>query len=106
LRDLLRRAEVNSRGKHVMLHGLDEVPDKVPPFNGSIPVEKAMDGDTLIATQMNGVQLPKHHGFPACALVPRWIGAASCKWLSEINVLDKEFDGNFMRPGYRMPNHH
>ena len=37
--------------------------------------------------------------------MPGWIGAASCKWLTEIKVLDKEFDGNFMKPGYRMPNH-
>jgi DMSO/TMAO reductase YedYZ molybdopterin-dependent catalytic subunit len=36
--------------------------------------------------------------------VPGWIGAASCKWLTEIKVLAKEFDGNFMKPGYRMPN--
>jgi DMSO/TMAO reductase YedYZ molybdopterin-dependent catalytic subunit len=38
-------------------------------------------------------------------MVPGWIGAASCKWLTEIKVLDKEFEGNFMSPGYRMPNH-
>jgi DMSO/TMAO reductase YedYZ molybdopterin-dependent catalytic subunit len=105
LRDLLQRAGVRPSGKHVMFHGLDEVPGKVPPFIRSIPVEKAMDGDTLIATQMNGLPLTKHHGFPARALVPGWIGAASCKWLSEIKVLDREFDGNFMNPGYRMPNH-
>ena len=54
---------------------------------------------------MNGAALTKHHGFPARALVPGWIGASSCKWLSEIKVLDKEFDGNFMKPGYRLPNH-
>jgi DMSO/TMAO reductase YedYZ molybdopterin-dependent catalytic subunit len=88
-----------------MFHGLDEVPGKVPPFIRSIPIDKASDGDTLIATQMNGAALAKHHGFPARALVPGWIGAASCKWLSEIKVLDKEFDGNFMKVGYRMPNH-
>jgi sulfite oxidase len=105
LRDLLQRAGVKPTGKHVMFHGLDEVPGKVPPFIRSIPIEKATDEDTLIATQMNGAPLTKHHGFPARALVPGWIGAASCKWLSEIKVLDKEFDGNFMKPGYRMPNH-
>jgi DMSO/TMAO reductase YedYZ molybdopterin-dependent catalytic subunit len=32
------------------------------------------------------------------------LGAASCKWLTEIKVLDKEFEGNFMKPGYRFPN--
>jgi DMSO/TMAO reductase YedYZ molybdopterin-dependent catalytic subunit len=104
LRDVLQRAGVKPAGKHVMFHGLDEVPGKVPPFIRSIPLEKATDADTLIALQMNGAALTKHHGFPARALVPGWVGAASCKWLSEIKVLDKEFDGNFMNPGYRMPN--
>jgi sulfite oxidase len=104
LRDVLQRAGVKPTGKHVMFHGLDEVPGKVPPFIRSIPLEKATDADTLIALQMNSAALTKHHGFPARALVPGWVGAASCKWLSEIRVLDKEFDGNFMNPGYRMPN--
>ena len=104
LRDVLQRAGVKSSGKHVMFHGLDEVPGRVPPFIRSIPIEKALDADTLIATHMNGVPLTKHHGFPARALVPGWIGAASCKWLSEVKVLDAEFVGNFMSPGYRFPN--
>jgi len=87
-----------------MFRGLDEIPGKVPPFIRSIPIEKALDSDTLIATHMNGTPLTKHHGFPARALVPGWIGAASCKWLTEIKVLDSEFVGNFMSPGYRFPN--
>jgi DMSO/TMAO reductase YedYZ molybdopterin-dependent catalytic subunit len=104
LRDLLHKAGIKPTGKHVAFRGLDEVPGKVPPFIRSIPIEKALDSDTLIATQLNGSPLPKHNGYPARALTPGWIGAASCKWLTEIKVLDKEFDGNFMSPGYRMPN--
>jgi sulfite oxidase len=104
LRDVLERAGVKATGKHVMFRGLDEVPGAVPAFIRSIPIEKAMDEDTLVALNMNGAPLPQHHGFPARALVPGWIGAASCKWLAEIKVLEKEFDGNFMSPGYRMPN--
>jgi DMSO/TMAO reductase YedYZ molybdopterin-dependent catalytic subunit len=104
LRDLLQRAGVKTTGKHVMFRGLDEVPGKVPPFIRSIPMEKALDSDTIIATHMNGAGLTKHHGSPARALVPGWIGAASCKWITEIKVLEKEFDGNFMNPGYRFPN--
>ena len=42
--------------------------------------------------------------FPRASWSPGWIGAACCKWLTEIKVLDKEFEGNFMKPGYRMPN--
>jgi len=104
LRDVLQRAGVKPTGKHVMFRGLDEVPGKVPPFIRSIPIEKALDADTLIATQMNGSPLARHHGFPARSLVPGWIGAASCKWLTEIKVLETEFVGNFMSPGYRFPN--
>jgi len=104
LRDVLQQAGVKPTGKHVMFRGLDEVPGKVPPFIRSIPIEKALDSDTLIATHMNGEPLTKHHGFPARTLVPGWIGAASCKWITEIKVLDSEFVGNFMSPGYRFPN--
>jgi sulfite oxidase len=104
LHDILLRAGVKATGKHVMFRGLDEIPGKVPPFIRSIPIEKAMNADTLVATHMNGAPLARHHGFPARALVPGWIGAASCKWLTEIKVLEKEFEGNFMKPGYRMPN--
>lgn len=104
LRDILQQAGVKASGKHVMFRGLDEVPGKVPPFIRSIPIEKALDSDTLIATHMNGGPLTRHHGFPARALVPGWIGAASTKWINEIKVLDSEFAGNFMSPGYRFPN--
>jgi DMSO/TMAO reductase YedYZ molybdopterin-dependent catalytic subunit len=104
LRTLIERAGVKNTGKHVQFRGLDQVPGKVPPFVRSIPIEKAMDGDTLIATYMNGAALTAHHGFPARAVTPGWAGAASCKWLTEITVLDKPAEGNFMSPGYRMPN--
>ncbi|HTU41916.1 MAG TPA: sulfite oxidase [Candidatus Aquilonibacter sp.] len=105
LADVLQRAGVKASGKHLMFRGLDEVPGKVPPFIRSIPIEKALDGDTLIATHMNELPLTKHHGFPARLLVPGWVGSASCKWLTELKVLQAPFEGNFMNPGYRMPNH-
>ncbi len=104
LRDVLQRAGVKSTGKHVMFRGLDEIPGKVPPFIRSIPIEKALDSDTLVATHMNGSPLTRHHGFPARGLVAGWIGAASCKWLTEIKLLENEFVGNFMSGGYRLPN--
>jgi sulfite oxidase len=104
LRDVLQRAGVKPSGKHLMFRGRDEVPGKVPPFIRSIPIEKALDRDTLIAMHMNGSPLTKHHGFPVRLLVPGWVGSASCKWLAELRVLETEFAGNFMSPGYRMPN--
>jgi DMSO/TMAO reductase YedYZ molybdopterin-dependent catalytic subunit len=104
LKTLLEKAGAKDTAKHVKFRGLDQVPGKVPPFIRSIPIDKAMDADTLVATQMNGEPLNAHHGFPARAVTPGWAGAASCKWLTEIIISDKPGDGNFMNPGYRMPN--
>ena len=104
LKTLLEKAGLKETAKHVQFRGLDQVPGKVPPFIRSIPIEKALDGDTLIATHMNGAPIPAHHGYPARAITPGWVGAASCKWLTEITVLDKPAEGNFMNPGYRFPN--
>ncbi len=105
LADLLRRAGVKASGKHVAFNGLDEPPGKVPDFVRSIPIEKALDADTLVATKMNGAPLKIEHGFPARVVVPGWLGAASVKWLIEIKVIDREYEGNFMKPGYRFPVH-
>ncbi len=103
LKDVLARAGVKSTGKHVVFKGLEEPPGKVPQFMRSLPIEKALDADTLLATHMNGEKLTKHHGFPARILAPGWIGAASAKWVTEIRVLDHEFDGAYMKTGYRVP---
>ena len=103
LKDVLERAGLKPTAHHVAFRGWEEPPSRVPQFIRSIPLEKALDPATLVALQMNGAPLLKHHGFPARALVPGWIGAASVKWLKEITVLSEEFAGNFMKPGYRMP---
>src|SRR5579872_4196322 len=63
LRDVLQRAGIKTTGKHVMFRGLDDIPGKVPAFIRSIPLDKALDADTLIATHMNGAPLTNHHGF-------------------------------------------
>jgi sulfite oxidase len=104
LKTLLEKAGVKDSAKHVHFRGLDQVPGKVPPFIRSIPIDKAIDADTLVATKMNGAPLTAHHGYPARAVTPGWAGAPSCKWLTEITVLDKPAEGDFMSPGYRLPN--
>jgi DMSO/TMAO reductase YedYZ molybdopterin-dependent catalytic subunit len=103
LADVLRRAGVKKTGRHVLFDGLDDPPGLVPDFRRSIPIEKVLDADTLLAIEMNGAPLRIEHGFPVRAVVPGWLGAASVKWLVEVRVVEKEFDGNFMKPAYRLP---
>jgi DMSO/TMAO reductase YedYZ molybdopterin-dependent catalytic subunit len=103
LRELLRLTGLKPTAHHVAFSGLDSAPVGSERFIRSIPLEKALNEDTLIATHMNGAPLTLPHGFPARALVPGWIGSASIKWLQEITVLSHEYAGAYMNPGYRIP---
>jgi sulfite oxidase len=102
LGSLLRLAAPKSTARHIAFRGA-VLPSSDPPFTRSIPMDKALDADTIVATEMNGAALAPEHGFPARALVPGWIGSASIKWLTEIRVLASELKGYFMDSAYRLP---
>lgn len=104
LSDVLRQAGVKPTGRHLVNDGADAAFASVPDFVRSIPIDKATHPDTILAYQMNGEPIPIHHGFPLRLIVPGWEAAASTKWLTHIVVAENEFDGNFMRNAYRIPN--
>lgn len=100
---LLKRAGVKAEAKHVLFDGADVPVGKQPEFQRTIPVAKAMAKETLLAYDMNGAALDIEHGFPLRVVVPGWAGDSWVKWVTRIEVLDKEFDGFFMKTGYRHP---
>jgi DMSO/TMAO reductase YedYZ molybdopterin-dependent catalytic subunit len=69
----------------------------------SIPLWKAMEENTLLAWAMNGEDLPKIHGYPLRVIVPGWVGSASTKWVSGIEVLNAPYKGTYMDSSYRVP---
>lgn len=103
LADVLRGAGVKISGRHLIVDGADTPIGRVPDFVRSIPLEKALHPDTLLATKMNGDPVPLNHGFPLRLIVPGWEGAASTKWLVHVQVSDREFDGFFVHTAYRIP---
>jgi sulfite oxidase len=75
-------------------------------FGGSIPIEKAMSAETLLAYEMNGEPLPPLHGFPLRVMVPGYIGARSVKWLTNIHVQAHPSTNYFQAHAYkRFPAH-
>ena len=69
-------------------------------FARGLPLEKAFDPDTLLATRMNGELLEPSHGAPVRLLVPGWYGVASVKWLQRIEAVDRPFPGYFQTVKY------
>ena len=52
-------------------------------FGSSIPLEKALEYEVLLAYEMNRQDLPLAHGCPLRVIVPGYVGARSVKWLSD-----------------------
>jgi DMSO/TMAO reductase YedYZ molybdopterin-dependent catalytic subunit len=107
LRALLERAGLEEDACEVVLEGADrgmptEVP--VPPnpitYARSLARDKALQQEVLIAYQMNGGDLPLHHGYPVRAIVPGHYGMASVKWLTHIHAVREPFRGYWQTSDY------
>ena len=103
LADVLTRAGIKDSAKEILFDGADVPIGTMPDFQRSIPVKKALDGNTLLAYQMNGETLPTKHGFPLRVVAPGWASDSWVKWLTSIRALDKEHDGFWMKSAYRHP---
>jgi DMSO/TMAO reductase YedYZ molybdopterin-dependent catalytic subunit len=104
LSELLHAAGLKSGAAHVAGQGVDPgMIATAPPVVRSVPMDKAMDTNTLVAWDMNGAPLPKVHGYPLRLVVPGWVGSASTKWLGTLTVLDAPFKGTYMNSSYVVP---
>ena len=104
LADVLAAAGPTAEARHLALTGLDETERHGHRFRfgGSIPLDKALAPEVLLATGMNGAPLPPVHGAPLRLVVPGWIGARSVKWLASITLQAGPSDNYFQRVAYRL----
>ena len=104
LKDVLAKAGLRKEAVEVVVDGADgPVVDKTPDFVKSIPLWKAMDENTIIATAMNGAPLPHFNGFPARLIVPGWTATYWMKHLTSVMVSSQPFDGFWVKSAYRIP---
>ena len=105
LADVLDAAGVDRRdGLHVEFLAPDIAEEARPVqcYGSSIPLEKAMSHEVLLAWQMNGQPLPRAHGGPVRVVVPGYIGARSVKWVSAVTVQDHPSRNYFQALDYRI----
>jgi DMSO/TMAO reductase YedYZ molybdopterin-dependent catalytic subunit len=103
LKDVLARAEPKNTARQVTFNGLDDGVFGGGDFVKALDVRHAMDGEVMIAWQMNGQDLPFLNGFPVRLIVPGYFGTYWVKHLSDIEVIDTVYDGFWMNPAYRIP---
>jgi sulfite dehydrogenase (cytochrome) subunit A len=103
LKEILARAEPMKTARQVSFDGLDQGVMGGGDFVKALEVAHAMDGEVMIAYQMNGADIPMLNGYPVKLIVPGYYGTYWVKHLSDIQVIDHEFDGFWMKPAYRVP---
>ena len=104
LAPLLQEAGVREDATEVLFTGLDRGVEggEEQAYERSLPVEAVLEGEALLAYEVNGVPLPPQHEFPLRLVVPGWYGMTSVKWLAGITILDEPFTGYQMRHSYRV----
>lgn len=104
LKEVLNAAGVKLGAQYVAFAGADDVirQDTNVGYGGSIPLDKALSGEVLLAYEMNGKPLEPVHGFPLRVLTPGYIGARSVKWLTEITLQAAPSKNYFQAHAYQL----
>jgi len=95
LRDVLDLAGVATETIEIVSQGVD-----FAKMNRGLPIDVAMDPDTLVVWAMNGAPLTAAHGAPVRLFVPGWAGIAATKWLTSLTAIDRPWDGFYNVENY------
>src|SRR5262245_38097744 len=103
--DVLAAAGVRREdGLHVEFLAPDVAEEARPVqcYGSSIPLDKAISEEVLLAWQMNGQPLPRAHGGPVRIVVSGYVGARSVKWVNTITVQPAPSGNYFQALDYRI----
>ncbi|HHG86033.1 MAG TPA: molybdopterin containing oxidoreductase [Bacteroidetes bacterium] len=107
LKDVLDYVGIKSNAVYVAYEGRDghlsRTPGKLSISRG-VPIQKAMEEESLIAWEMNGEKIPAQNGYPLRMVIGGWPASCSGKWLSRIRIRNIVHDGPKMTgTAYRVP---
>jgi DMSO/TMAO reductase YedYZ molybdopterin-dependent catalytic subunit len=93
LKDLLEKAHVKPDAKYIVFRCADG-------YDVGIPLERGLFEDTILAYDMNEIPLTSEHGYPLRAIVPGIYGMMNAKWMTEIELVDRVYEGYWQRKGW------
>lgn len=91
LKRVLERAGVRSGARFVWSRGADSgIYSRTGTYSDcylkDLPLDKALCGEVLLATELNGEPLTEEHGAPVRLVAPGYYGTNSVKWLTAIQL--------------------
>jgi sulfite dehydrogenase len=104
LKDIINMAGVRNNSAFISFGGLDApAVASVPDFEKSLEFAHAMDGEVMIAYEMNGAPIPLLNGYPLKLVVPGWYATYWVGMLSDVKVYTDSFKGFWMNKAYLVP---
>jgi DMSO/TMAO reductase YedYZ molybdopterin-dependent catalytic subunit len=93
LKSILDKAQVLPEAIYIVFRCSDG-------YDVGIPIDRGLMDGTILAYEMNGAPLPTEHGFPVRAIVPGLYGMMNAKWITDIELVDKVYEGFWQRRGW------
>jgi DMSO/TMAO reductase YedYZ molybdopterin-dependent catalytic subunit len=93
IREVLRLARPTAAATHVVVHAEQG-------FTTNLPLKELDQDDVLLADTHDGQPLTPDHGWPLRLVVPRRYFWKSAKWITRIELVDRDAPGFWERNGY------
>lgn len=93
VRTLLDMVMPKDEARHVMLYSHDG-------YTTNVRLDQFNQPDVLIAHSWNGAPIPREHGGPVRALIPKLYLWKSAKWVRRIEIMITDRPGFWERRGY------
>lgn len=93
IREVLRLARPTAAATHVVVHAEQG-------FTTNLPLKELDQDDVLLADTHDGQPLTPEHGWPLRLVVPRRYFWKSAKWVTRIELVDRDAPGFWERNGY------
>lgn len=107
LKDVLKDVGVKSNAVYIGYYGADthlSGDGNKDSISRGVPIDKAMEDESMIAWSMNGENIPMLNGHPLRLVIGGFPASCSGKWLEKIVIRNKVHDGQKMTgTAYRVP---
>jgi DMSO/TMAO reductase YedYZ molybdopterin-dependent catalytic subunit len=111
LRLVLEQAGLKAPAREIVFFGADHGEEDVDfrgtitkvdqHFGRSLPRDRALAPEPMLAYAMNGEPLTRHQGSPLRLIIPGWYGVSNVKWLARIHAQEEQYLGKFQARWYR-----
>ena len=107
LKDLLKSVGIKADAVYIGYYGIDVHLSgdlTKPAISRGVPIQKALEEESIVAYAMNGQDISMVHGYPLRLVIGGWPASVSGKWLHKILIRNKVHDGEKMDgTHYRVP---